>query len=329
MKARNQFVVITSIFPPTRAVAQFAQIPGWRLIVAGDRKTPEAWNCPGAHFLSITEQDRSAYHLAKELPWNRYSRKMLGYLEAMRLGAELIADTDDDNLPQEHWCFPEMENRYETMPADQGFVNIYRCFTSQHIWPRGFPLKRILDPAGLPHPEIPSTPVRVGIWQGLADGDPDVDAIYRLTSNAPCYFEQRPPVVLERGTLCPFNSQNTLFRKEVFPLLYLPAFVPFRFTDILRSLVAQPILWQHGYRLGFTSATVTQERNPHDYLADFESEIPCYLWPERVVDSVAAAVKIGRILGDNLTLAYAALVKEKIVPERELRVLEAWLRDLG
>ena len=28
-------------------------------------------------------------------------------------------------------------------------------------------------------------PSRVGVWQGLADGDPDVDAIYRLTVGEP------------------------------------------------------------------------------------------------------------------------------------------------
>ena len=156
-----------------------------------------------------------------------------------------------------------------------------------------------------------------------------MDAIYRLTGNAPCSFDQRPPVVLERGTLCPFNSQNTLFAKPLFPLLYLPTFVTFRFTDILRSLVAQPILWLMDYRLGFTSATVTQERNPHDYLKDFEMEIPCYLHPERVVEAVGAAIQPGRSVGDNLMLAYAALVKAQIVPDQELRVLEFWLQDLA
>ena len=41
--------------------------------------------------------------------------------------------------------------------------------------------------------------------------------------------------------------------------MYLPTFVTFRFTDILRSYVAQPIMWNAGYRLGFTNATVTQK----------------------------------------------------------------------
>jgi hypothetical protein len=46
----------------------------------------------------------------------------------------------------------------------------------------------------------------------------------------------------------------------------MPAYVTFRFTDILRASSLSRFLWQAGYHLGFTSATVIQERNPHDYL---------------------------------------------------------------
>ena len=39
--------------------------------------------------------------------------------------------------------------------------------------------------------------------------------------------------MLGSGTISPFNSQNTLFTRAVFPLLYLPTYVTFRFTDKL------------------------------------------------------------------------------------------------
>jgi len=148
-----------------------------------------------------------------------------------------------------------------------------------------------------------------------------VDAIYRLTNNEPCDFDERPPLVLGRGTWCPFNSQNTLFMRELFPLLYLPAYVTFRFTDILRGLVAQPIAWAAGYRLGCTSATVVQERNPHDYLKDFESEIPCYLLAQKVADTVSGVVRESTSITDNLYNSYEALRALDIVPEEEMRTL--------
>ena len=36
----------------------------------------------------------------------------------------------------------------------------------------------------------------------------------------------------------PFNSQNTIWFKEIFPLLYLPVSCSMRATDIIRGLVA-------------------------------------------------------------------------------------------
>lgn len=304
----------------------FAARSGWQLIVAGDRKTPSDWQCDNVRFLSAQAQEERGFKLTHALPWNHYCRKMIGYLDAISLGAEQIVDTDDDNIPKENWSFPASDGVFETTNNDLGFVNVYRAFTGMPIWPRGFPLERIQS--DVHHLAGKSQRTKVGIWQGLADGDPDVDAIYRLTNNEPCYFAERGPLVLGRGTWCPFNSQNTLFVRELFPLLYLPAFVTFRFTDILRGLIAQPIAWAAGYHLGFTSATVVQERNAHDYLKDFESEIPCYLLVQKVADIVSAVVRDSASITDNLSNSYEALHAAGVVQEEELRVLSAWLEDL-
>lgn len=326
----NQFVIITSIFPPTTAVTRFAQQKDWQLIVAGDKKTPADWQCEGVTFLSASEQAQSGYHVADALPWNHYCRKVIAYVHAIKMGAEVIVDTDDDNIPKENWAVPDFNGPHLTTKPELGFVNIYKSFTDMHIWPRGFPLNHITEQkAILRDDELSREAIRVGIWQGLADGDPDVDAIYRLTSDEPCLFKEREPIVLARGTLCPYNSQNTAYRKELFPLLYLPSYVTFRFTDILRGLVAQPIMWLMGYHLGFSNATVFQERNPHNYLTDFESEIPCYLYPERVVEIVSGSIKSSNSLPDNLYAAYEALHGQQIVASEELIALSAWLKDIG
>lgn len=329
MKKTDRFIVITSIFPPTKAIAGFSQQKDWQLIVVGDRKTPADWHYEQTKFLSVSDQESCGYHVAALLPWNHYCRKMVGYVHAIKSGAEVIVDTDDDNIANANWHVPGFSGEHALTKSGQGFVNIYKNFTSKHIWPRGFPLRRITDDKTIVRNEdLTVTQVEVGIWQGLADGDPDVDAIYRLTSNEPCRFEEREPIVLAEGTLCPFNSQNTAFRKELFPLLYLPAFVTFRFTDILRGLVAQPLMQHMGYSLGFTGATVFQERNPHDYLKDFESEIPCYLYSEKIIDAVNGSIMANTSLPNNLYNAYEALHKDGIVTSEELQVLSAWLKDL-
>ena len=323
----NKTVVITSIFEPTEAVRAFALLQGYETIVIGDRKTPKDWQCSGVSFISIEDQKLLPFHLASKLPVDHYCRKMLGYLQAIANDAEVIVDTDDDNIPKSNWSYPEISGKFLTIPRDQGFVNIYQLFTDQKIWPRGLPLELITKSFQLKESLSPLT-CKVGIWQGLADEDPDVDAIYRLSLDEPCLFSSHEPVVLQRGTLCPFNSQNTVIRKELFPLLYLPAFVSFRFTDILRGLVAQPIMWLYDYHLGFTEATVIQRRNPHDYMEDFMSEIPMYRHCKDVADLVLSAISSGQSIEDNLSCAYRSLFNHNIVCEQELATLEYWLNDI-
>lgn len=53
------------------------------------------------------------------------------------------------------------------------------------------------------------------IQQSLADVDPDVDAIFRLTQGHDLkqikYCKESPSIHLAPGTFCPFNSQIRLF----------------------------------------------------------------------------------------------------------------------
>lgn len=322
-------IVITSIAAPTEAVCAFAERTGWETLVVGDLKTPAPWAHPGVQYLSPDAQRADGGALAKILPWNHYCRKMLGYLVAMRQGAAVIFDTDDDNFPKADWAVPAFAGTWRMTPDDLGFVNTYASYTSHHIWPRGFPLDRITDPATrLTDAVLSEQSVSVGIWQGLVDEQPDVDALYRLVDNRPVVFDERPPIVMGTGTLCPFNTQNTAVRREVFPLLYLPAHVSFRFTDILRGLVAQPLLWHAGYRLGFHAATLVQRRNLHNLMRDFEQEIPMYRHCAAVPEIVAAAISPTGSLCDNLHAAYAALHRAGIVPAEEMPVLDAWLHDI-
>lgn len=321
----KKFIVITSIFPPTEAIAAFSAREGYSLVVVGDRKTPAGWQHPNCTYLDVAAQTELAASFAQAVPFNHYGRKMLGYVYAMQQGADIIIDTDDDNIPYADWSFPAFEGGFTTSAPELGWVNIYHRYTDQPIWPRGLPLRNIRDSRDKLQWQEADIPQKVGIWQGLADEDPDVDAIYRLTSDTPCTFKKGVPVVLEKGTVCPFNSQNTAIRKELFPLLFLPSFVTFRFTDILRGIIAQPILWQQGYRLGFTQATVAQKRNVHDYFKDFESEVPMYLHTERALQTVIHAVGNGTVK-ENMLQAYEALLKEGIVEERELGILNEWLR---
>ncbi|MFI5155032.1 MAG: STELLO glycosyltransferase family protein [Chitinophagales bacterium] len=323
----KKFIIITSINEPTTAVSAFAAFSDHELIVVGDAKTNPAWKFNGANYLSVEAQNNMDAGLGRHLPYHHYSRKMLGYLLAIKAGADTIIDADDDIIPKAQWQFPEWVGEFDCIASGSGFVNIYRFFTDQFIWPRGLPLKEVMNES---KPEISSLKDarKVGIWQGLSDIQPDVDAIYRLTNNRDCIFNVRVPLVLGPHTISPINSQNTAFGKAAFPLLYLPTQASFRFTDILRGYVAQPILWLYNLHIGFTGANTIQKRNPHNNFEDFLDEMTMYQHAGNITNIVLDQISGKNSIEQNLFNAYEGLARQKIISEKELPVLEAWLKDL-
>lgn len=320
----KNFIVITTINDKTRAISEFEGKEGWHLVIVGDKKSKPIESSPNLTFLSVNDQQKLGFSIASNLPYNHYARKNIGYLYAIREGADVIYDTDDDNIPYPHWGLESFECG-NLIQSENAIVNIYSHFSDELIWPRGFPLALINQREKLNTDT--TSPMKVGIWQGLADLDPDVDAIYRLVFNKPVKFKRKEPVVLPPGKYCPFNSQNTFWSKEAFPYLYLPATTSFRFTDILRGFIAQRLLWESGMHLGFHEATVYQERNIHDLMKDFKDEVECYLKTSEVIN-VLQELNFPDNHSDNLALAYQCLDKDQLIHSEELPILDAWRRDL-
>lgn len=316
-------IVITTINSKTQALCEFEKMEGWHVIVVGDLKSKPIPNSDRLTFLSVEDQRTLGLSVVDQLPYNHYTRKNVGYLYAISHGAEVIFDTDDDNLPYSDWEVHEFHCDSK-LRSDGRFANAYQYFTGKHIWPRGFPLDAINRDG---KPDIKqAAPVEVGAWQGLADKDPDVDAIYRLVVGGELIFERKPPVVLERGCYCPFNSQNTAWNPKAFPYLYLPSTVSFRFTDILRGYVAQRLMWEQNLHLGFCRATVYQERNSHDLMKDFKDEIECYLNVQPIVGLLDGIHGSGDP-GKDLLELYARLAQAGFVKGQEVEIVRAWLAD--
>ena len=321
--------VITTIQAPTACVAALAgtlHAQGMTLLAAGDRKGPERFDIPGARFFPLDEQKASGFALAALLPENHYTRKNLGYLEAIRSGAAFLYETDDDNRPAPGWA-PRTLDARALACRGQGWVNVYAHFGGGHVWPRGLPLEAARlapEPDGRPLAGV--SPVQ----QGLADGSPDVDAIWRMLYGQDTAFDQKPSLRLAPGLWCPFNSQNTWWWPEAYPLLYLPSHCGFRMTDIWRSFVAQRCLWAMGRELVFHGADVVQERNLHDLRKDFADEVAGHMHNGRIAAVLQALDLPGGAdqAGGNLRRCYEALASEGIIPGAELPLVDAWLADL-
>lgn len=324
-------IVITSIQSPTasvRALARRAGPSGMSLLVVGDVKSPNEYPLDGVRFVSFEEQLGLGFEIARCLPKNHYARKNIGYLIAARQRSALIYDTDDDNAPLPGWRCRGRRARAGVV-VKQGWANVYGHFTEERIWPRGFPLEHVRDGAGCECRRDELT-LPAPIQQGLANGSPDVDAVWRMVMDREFTFGESGSLSLAPGVWCPFNSQSTWWFPEAYPLLYLPSHVSFRMTDIWRSFVAQRCLWEMGYGVVFHGAEMYQERNPHSLLKDFELEVPGYLGNTRLCALLEATpLRSGPgTMGANLISCYAALVGGGFVPKEEMTILEAWLADL-
>jgi hypothetical protein len=324
-------LVITSVsHSSNKALQDYARKTaehGFRYVIAGDEKSPENFFLEGCHFLSLEKQFESGFALAQLLPVRHYSRKNIGYLEAMRAGSRVIVETDDDNYARPSFWEKRTPRVQAALHENKGWFNVYGLFSGKPVWPRGFDLEHIRD--------VPDRTCREGLWncpvqQGLADENPDVDAIYRMTQPLPVSFDSAPAVAIGNNTWCPFNSQNTTWFKEAFLLMYLPSYCSFRMTDIWRSFVAQRICWENEMYVLFHRATVWQERNIHNLLADFRDEIPGYVNNGLIAERLQAlSLRKGtEHIPENLLACYQVFIDSNLMDSKELNLIRAWIEDV-
>ncbi|MCJ7801949.1 MAG: STELLO glycosyltransferase family protein [Candidatus Marinimicrobia bacterium] len=327
---KNTFLIITSIAGHDhlilKKIAEESSSHNIPFIVVGDTKSPKEFNLAGCDYYSVERQQAQNFELAKTLPLKHYARKNLGYLIAISKGAEIIIETDDDNLPLPNFWDTRTKTVNAHLLSNKGWVNIYKYFTDIHVWPRGFALENIKD--NLPELEE-LVSIKCPIQQGLADENPDVDAIYRLTLPLPITFNKSENIALGTQSFCPFNSQNTTWFKEAFPLLYLPSYCSFRMTDIWRSFIAQRIAWTCGWSILFHNSSVWQQRNDHSLMTDFRDEIPGYNYNTEIYKNLKILkLKEGiENIPANMKICYKKLIELNLVSNEELILLDNWLDD--
>ena len=138
-------------------------------------------------------------------------------------------------------------------------------------------------------------------------------------------------MALNNESYCPFNSQNTIWFEDAFPLMYLPSYCSMRATDIWRSYISLRIMREFKWNMLFSSPTVEQDRNYHDLQKDFKDEIPVYSDTKKVfnaLNEIELFNKKNHII-INLFMCYQKLVKEKIFDKKELDLVKLWCKDIS
>lgn len=332
----DKWIVMTTIHLPTLTVSALSQLVGWQVLVVGDRKTPKSWRTTNVIFLDVNHQKSLGYRVLQYLPYDSYTRKTIGYLYAIKHGAKYIYDVDDDNFPENGLGGFQMSAStisHLVLLTNNLTSNPYVHFGQSSLWPRGYPLERIgLAPDRTYDLCETRTPA---IQQGVVNGDPDLDAIGRLTRKHPSsklvlkFDQAAPPYLLPSGTFAPFNSQNTFFRQSAFWAMFLPTMVPDRVSDIFRSYWAQRLMWLIGENLAFAPPNAFQERNGHSDLEDAKDEAGLYHGVGNYIKELTRWKCSKQTFFDCVSELSHDLVVAGLWKSRDAEIVDAWIADLS
>ena len=355
----ERWAVMTTIFQPTEAVRRQVRLPGWCLVVVGDKKTPPEYETgwiPGIGnkavvFLSEKEQKKMNSRFVEAIPWNHFGRKNIGYLYAITHGAEVIWDFDDDNLlkyfiegaapdgaPSLNAAVPSSPAVHVLLPQNHSHPTLnpypYLGAMSQPSWPRGIPLAdiKVSKCSNFTLEDIKVNTESIGVLQSLADYQPDLDAIYRITMPNPFFFKrtnETRPLLVPRRVLTPYNAQATLHFKKSFWGLLLPITVHGRVSDIWRSYFAQRIFWQTNLQLGFLPRPlVVHQRNDHNNLGDLNGEQDLYMKSEHLVKFLSSWRGTGNSLPELIEELWVALYEHNYIDVKDVELVQLWLNSL-
>ena len=138
-----------------------------------------------------------------------------------------------------------------------------------YIWHRGYPIEFLQKRHRVEYKG--KTERKVLVQADLWDGDPDIDAMARLTYKPIVkYSDITEPYC--SNAIAPFNSQNTFLAREVIPFYSVLPFTG-RMDDIWGGYILQHYFPNS---VIYAPASVYQDRNVQDLVTNLEKEIIGY-----------------------------------------------------
>ena len=275
----NKFIVTTTINKPTKATLKYCEIAvkkNWKFVIVGDLKTPhedyKALENDNVVYLSPEKQESFCKELSDVIGWKTIQRRNVGFVYAYRNNASLVATVDDDNIPYENWgddvyVDKEIEvDIYTNTPSN--FFDPISVTNCNDLWHRGYPIECLNVKNNIEYKG--KFKRHVLIQADFWDGDPDIDAICRLSKKPIVKFNKFEPYASTQ--LAPFNSQNTFLSTKILPVYAVLPYIG-RMDDIWGSYITQ---YYHPNSVIYNQATVYQERNVQDLIKNMENEVIGY-----------------------------------------------------
>lgn len=269
----KKFIVTTTINSPTIATRKFCEFKDWTLVVVGDTKTPhqeyENLNCI---YLSPQMQEELSKELSDIIGWKSIQRRNLGFLFAYQQGADIVATVDDDNIPYDDWgtdVYVGQEIECDFYESELGVFDPLSVTNRNEVWHRGYPIEYVPNRHRVEYKG--KTKRKVLVQADLWDGDPDIDAMARLSIKPIVkYSDIIKPYCSNQ--IAPFNSQNTFLSREVIPFYSVLPHIG-RMDDIWGAYILQHYFPNS---VIYNRASVYQDRNVQDLVTNLENEIIGY-----------------------------------------------------
>jgi len=361
----TRWSVVTTINAPSEAVLRAANMKGWCMVIVADTKTPVDYlqnmglltDDQSVHFLSVDLQKEMILTVGqqysefiKAIPYEHFSRKNLGYLYAIKRGAEFIFDFDDDNIVDlVEDVMTKTSAPINILPNEislqgAGFVlmtkdvfNPYPLMgpTIPNSWPRGFPIHNSVDEnyhGSILFGSKKYSMEQIGVLQFVANENPDIDAIHRMTKPLPMYFKGRnqggSPIVTPLHSFVPYNAQATIHTPNSLWATLLPSTVPGRVSDIWRGYFSEAIFQEYGLQVAFLPPDITQKRNPHDLMADMDAERDLYHKTSALIDFLTNWIPQTETIPGRMEELWIALYERGYIEEEDVRLVQLWLSAL-
>lgn len=276
------------------------------MIVIGDKKTPHE-KCKEisdkvknmgvkCEYFDISEQEKwlkDFPKLAEIIPYNSDNRRNIGHLMAYERKSNII-QVDDDNYPTDddflkyHSVAGNTISAKSVSSSNKWYNTCENLETStgRKIYPRGFPFCRRRTEHLTYGMDSGFIAANMGLWINV----PDVDVITHLADPVTIKaVKEKDPLIINRGNLCPINSQNTAISRDALPCFYyilqnesFNGIVLDRFGDIWQGFFAKKVIDAIGHKVTIGGPIVDHRRNPHNYFDDLRYEFHGMLITEKL-----------------------------------------------
>ena len=297
--------------------------------ISGDKNSikfdDSGFLCP---LIYLTPKEQNKYSCSMHIGWRRWARRNIALLEALKTNPDYVLIIDDDNRPLKNyfnkWYNLITKNAEKKLNIQSKWFNYLDSGDSEStFFPRGYIISERDKNDKVATKNVKTPAKNIMLFQGISYGDPDIDAFARIADPRPLPLKKvRKLNYVVKDNWSPYNTQNTLFKKELAPLAFTWPNSG-RYEDIYSSYVWQHFIFNQNKFVHVGDSVNFQERGLRNNFTDFKLEHEGYRYAEDIWKEICKTdpSSVETIIKD--------LIKSKnFIIKREKKFLSSFLNDL-